>query len=360
MFIITNRHVTAQSGGISVLGPRPNELGSNELRVVEARKHGRGWSLAPLPDEMTGAQKREMGLPPGGAARYASTYAAWKVLQQARKEGKNILFFVHGYNNDIKAILKRADDLEVTYNVIVVCFSWPARGGGVRGTLSYLEDKRDAKASVGAFERFLVIARTRLEEMNEAAKGAAMAKAEKQHPEDNELRDIRFQELMDKVCPVKISMMLHSMGNYLLKHTLLSSTSREIGTLFDNVALVAADTNNQGHRAWVDRIRAREAVYVVINERDKALRASETKVGEAQRARLGRTRRNLDSTLGIYIDVTDAPSVGSSHAYFEGGPVRAGSVSRAFFQKVFNGERGEEALVFDSGIQAYKIAAKRR
>lgn len=156
---------------------------------------------------------------------YASSYASRKVLQEARKAGKNILVFVHGYNNDITAILNRADHLEKAYGVIVVCFSWPARGGGARGTLSYREDKRDAKASIGGFERFLVIARNHLDDMNEGAKQAAMAKAEKEHPEDNERRDMRFQELMDKACPVKISMMLHSMGNYLLKHTIMSSTS---------------------------------------------------------------------------------------------------------------------------------------
>ena len=360
MFIITNRHVDASKTGPAILGARPNELGSNELRVVEATRRGRGWSLDVLPDELTAAQKREIGMTSAEGTLYASTYASRKVLQEARKAGKNILVFVHGYNNDITAILNRADHLEKAYGVIVVCFSWPARGGGARGTLSYREDKRDAKASIGGFERFLVIARNHLDDMNEGAKQAAMAKAEKEHPEDNERRDMRFQELMDKACPVKISMMLHSMGNYLLKHTIMSSTSAEIGALFSNIVLVAADTNNIGHPGWVDRLRAREAVYITINEQDRALRASEVKIGDAQRARLGRTRRNLDSIQGIYVDVTDAPSVGRSHAYFEGDAAAPRSALRGFFHRILNGERGEESLPFNAGTGAYKVGTRRR
>lgn len=223
MFIVTNRHVDPSKSGPAVLGARPNELGSNELRVVEAQRRGRGWSLNVLPDEMTQAQKRELGMESIEEPLYASTYASRKVLQDARKTGRNILVFVHGFNT----------------------------------------------------------------------------------------------------------------------------------------ALVAADTNNADHRAWVDRLRVREAIYIVINERDQALRASEVKIGDAQQARLGRTRRNLDSVQGIYVDVTDAPSVGRSHAYFEGSPAAPRSILRSFFHKILNGERGEETLPFDPGTRAYKIGGRR-
>lgn len=356
MFIVTNRQLIEEASGMDQLGPRPNEKGSNELRVVEANRKGKRWTISILPDELTAELKKKADIKDKDTL-YASHYAAAMVLKQARRQKKNLLFFVHGYNNDINVILNRAADLEQTYGVIVVCFSWPARGGGVRGTLSYRQDKRDAKASIGAFERFLIIARTRLDSLNEHAKDEAIKKAEKKHPENNEARDAEFQKLMDRSCPVRINLMLHSMGNYLLKHTVLSSTSNEIGTLFDNVALVAADTNNEGHKLWVDKIRAREAIYVVINENDIALRASETKIGEAQRARLGRLRRRLDSEQAVYVDVTDVPYVSSSHSYFEGRPVsRKKSELRMFFDNILNGKRGEDRLVFDSGIGAYRIS----
>lgn len=363
MYIITNRRIDERDSGASILGPTPNERGSNELRLVEARPRGRGWSLDVLPDVISDEQKAEVGLENEANPVYASAYAARKLVAQARDEGKNILVFVHGYNNDIQAILNRARTLEENYDVLVVCFSWPARGGGVRGTMSYRQDKRDAKASIAAFERFLLIARRNLDEINSGAKERAMRDALDAHPDDNEKLAIKFQELMDRACPIKISMMLHSMGNYLMKHTIKSSTSEGIGCLFDNVALIAADTNNRSHSEWVDRIRVREAVYIVINENDTALRASETKIGDAQRARLGRTRRNLDSIQGIYIDVTGAPHVGRSHAYFgdrAAEPGSGGGKLRKMFQRMFNGERCEEDLEFDPGIGAYRLPSRRR
>ncbi len=352
MFIVTNREVNPDATGTAKFGPRPNSEGANNLRVAEVTRAGRGWAITILPDEigedlrdeLTRKFKGGAGLAPDQTL-HASHYAAAKMLDRARREKKNLLFFVHGYNNDIDVILQRAHDLEQTHGVLVVCFSWPARGGGARGLLSYRQDKRDAKASVCAFERFLVSTRNHLDRLQGSAKAECMRRATARHPDNHEERDLLFEELMAKACPVRLSLMLHSMGNYLLKQTLKSSTSDEIGSLFDNVVLVAADTNNEGHAAWVDRIRARERILIVINENDRALRASEIKVGEAQRGRLGRLRRRLDSRLATYVDVTDAPLVGNGHAYFEGKPVAAKTaILRRLFTSLFNGERGEAWL----------------
>lgn len=364
MFIVTNRELIPDAKGTAQFGPIPSRDGANNLRVAEVTKAGRGWSVTILPDvigddmreELTKKFKGGAGLEPGQKL-YASHYASAKMIDRARREKKNLLFFVHGFNNNIDDILQRAHDLEKTYGVLVVCFSWPARGGGARGLLSYRQDKRDAKASVCAFERFLVSARGHMDRLNGKAKEDCMRHANEKYPENFEERDMLFEELMAKACPVRLTLMLHSMGNYLLKQTLLSSTSDEIGSLFDNVVLVAADTNNAGHPAWVDRIRARESILIVINENDRALRASEVKVGEAQRGRLGRLRRRLDSQLALYVDVTEAPNVGQGHAYFEGKPVAAKTgVLRRFFTSVFNGNRADDVLDQDPTLGIMRIA----
>lgn len=73
----------------------------------------------------------------------------------ARPNGRNLLLFVHGYNNDMTDVLDRAERLEQNFGVEVIVFSWPANGGGLHGVLSYKSDKRDALASVGAFNRVL-------------------------------------------------------------------------------------------------------------------------------------------------------------------------------------------------------------
>ena len=112
------------------------------------------------------------------------------------------------------------------------------------------------------------------------------------------------------------------MANYLYKHLLKSGSSEGAGLLFDNVILAAADTNNEDHALWVDRIRCRRRVYITINEDDRALAVSRMKSGEEQKARLGHYSFGLDSQQGVYVQFTDVRGVGDSHAYFEGETMR--------------------------------------
>ena len=143
MYLITNRRVNEGKKGVSLLGDEPNQKGPNELRLVEAKKKGGKWQLTVLKDELTNDQKTELGLAKN-RKYYASHLAAIKTIERARKEKKSILFFVHGFNNDVKSVLDRAESLEKLYNLIVIPFSWPANGGGIKGVVSYRDDKRDA------------------------------------------------------------------------------------------------------------------------------------------------------------------------------------------------------------------------
>jgi hypothetical protein len=115
--------------------------------------------------------------------------------------------------------------------------------------------------------------------------------------------------------------------------------------LFDNVTLVAADANNEGHPEWVDRINCRSRIYITINEDDRALMASRMKTGSEQKARLGHYPFNLNSEKAVYVNFTDVPKVGDSHAYFEGDALKNVAI-RKFFRKAFNGDRAEEDLTY--------------
>lgn len=356
MFIITNREVNNSARGLARLGATPNIKGPNELRLVEAEKKSRSWSITILPDEITPAMRKRAGIKQSETPVYASEYVARILFARIRKEKRNLLFFVHGYNNDIKALLERANTLEKLYGVEVLAFSWPANGGGLRGVASYKSDKRDAKASVGAFDRCLGRFNELLTKMTETEIEHLHIEAKTRFPDDSEKREQYFAKLMEKRCPLTVNMMLHSMGNYLYKHTLLSTVGNGMYLSFDNVIMAAADTNNAEHALWVDRIPCRKAVYITINENDSALLASRMKAGEQQQARLGHFRHNLNSTQATYVDFTDATNVGNSHAYFEGTPVRSKkSPVRQFFQKAFNGQRAEQALEFDPANRMYLI-----
>ena len=145
-----------------IFGEKPAE-GPNELRLAEAgvRASGGSWTCCRIRSPPRWPPASALTRPP----HPASAYVARKLLErcagtgstakQKLKTGKHLLLFVHGFNNDLDDVLERAAGLEARYGVEVLCFSWPANGGGARGVLSYKSDKRDALASAGALDQVL-------------------------------------------------------------------------------------------------------------------------------------------------------------------------------------------------------------
>ncbi|MFN3241525.1 MAG: alpha/beta hydrolase [Planctomycetota bacterium] len=367
MLLVTNRSVPEDAnehkGGPGLLGKHPNHNGPNELRLVEATKRAGRWTLEVLPDEVTPAMKRAVGRR-ADAPLSVVDWAAEKILKAiqprprpsgGKTKGKNVLLYVHGYNNDVEDVLERSLVMSRKFGVEVMPFTWPANGGGiVGGTLSYKSDKRDAKVSIGAFDRTLAFVGDQLRRVNELRIEQIRRKAAERHPDNLESQRRLVSELLDKQCPFSINLLLHSMGNYLYKHLLLSSASEGTGLVFDNVVLCAADANNKDHARWVDRIRCRHRVYVTINEDDIALRASRLKSGSDQLARLGHYPFNLTSEHAAYVQFTSARHVGRSHAYFADDALKNASI-RTFFRKVLNGERADQQLDYDPGSNTYRF-----
>lgn len=349
MCVITNRELREGETGLDRFGKRPNNKGPNELRLAEVRRHGTGWRVEFLDDELPQQEARRLiedfnlALDPE-ATHYASLKVACDIAERMRKKS-HVLFFVHGYNNDMQDVVTSAQELADRYGIEVVPFSWPANGGGVAGTASYKSDKRDARASAGALERALQKMHQYLRLITEARREQLRAKAHEKHPDNPEARDALYGRLLEKECPCTINALFHSMGNYLLKQMLKSSISEGAGLIFDNVVLAAADTNNLDHALWVDRIRFRLRCFVTINENDHALRASRAKAGSEQLARLGHYLRNLGAASAHYVNFTDAAWVRNSHSYF-GEPAEKNDKVRTFFRRAFTGEPAEDQLRF--------------
>lgn len=353
MYIVTNREVDPDASGFDMFGKDPNARGPNELRIAKVRKAGKKWQIEVLPDNVTRKEKGETIVEP--ASRMAARTIFRRLADQPRTgPRKDLLFFVHGFNNDVEAVVERAWDLQRSYDLEVVAFTWPANGGGVRGAASYKSDKRDARASIGALDRVLEKMREYLAE----ERSRSLAKIEEKIASKGAGRGEAHEELLARLshrdCPFHISLLLHSMGNYLFKNLLSSSIYNGRELTFDNVVMAAADTNNKNHREWVDMIQARNRVYVTLNERDSALAASRIKGGEEQLARLGHYPYNLDSRQTVYVDFTGAPQVVDSHAYFEGTPARNKNVHR-FFKEALHGETAETRLTYDASRNLHSI-----
>ncbi len=310
MIIITNRNVQKNANPEERYGRKFNDRNPDELTLAKAEKVNGKWQVDIIDDDFDGKD---------------TTFASEKVFREMqakmRDEKRNCLFFVHGFNNDFIDVLERGYQLEQNYNVEVVAFSWPANGrdgkgnflGTAVGTASYLSDKREASKSYSALDRSL------------------------------EKLGNYFQKYNDDtfVCNQKLTLMLHSMGNYLLEHYTLTG-GYDKTCIFDNIIMACADVNNEGHQHWVDKLKFRKRLYITINENDKALLASRLKLGEEQKPRLGHWTMNLSAKQPWYIDFSDAAHVNdNSHAYFEGDPINKNPNIKNVFHKMVNGEKVE-------------------
>lgn len=360
MYIITNR-VLSKAKNLRAFGKTPNPKGPNELRILHVEKDGSGWKVEPVtdvlsPDTVMKLNSKysldlDLDMPWHGSLKVSC-----ELFEKARVEKKSILFFVHGYNNDVADVLQCAYEIEALYNVIVVPFTWPANGGGVvSGTVSYLSDKSDARASSGALNRTVgKIQQFHLMLTNSQKKNNA-AVANNKHPDNPDAAAALFARLLQDECPVKISLLCHSMGNYVLKHTLATSENATSKLVFDNICLVAADTNNHDHARWVGELDVRGRIYVVINENDSALKASRIKPGDEQKARLGHYIKQLNSPNAYYLDITGSEHVGSEHTYFKGASVLNNKNLMGLFEGMFSGESIEQGLSYHAENNTYKI-----
>lgn len=347
MYVITNRKIQEDAAGLKKFGPDPNDRGPNELRLANVTRSGNSYRVEFLKDQLTPEdieeieQKYDVVLDPS-KPWFASAKVAVEVLAEAEKTQKQILFFVHGYNNDMKDILQTAHDLENTYNVIVVVFSWPSNGGGsVSGTLAYLSDKDDARVSATAFDRFAEKVRSYHEMISRSRADALMQQAIDKHPDNLQKAQQLVTRLINEQCQISLNLLCHSMGNYLLKYALIPGNTSFRKLIFDNICLVAADANNEGHAGWVDRMDFRKRLYIVINEDDYALAWSRRKPGDEQKVRLGHSLSGLNSRKAKYIDVTKADWVNNEHSYFQGEPVEKNIRLRRLFADLFEGRAAE-------------------
>jgi len=359
MYLITNRQIS-KGKGLSAFGKTPNASGPNELRLMEVNKNRRSWQVSAINDLLTANEVKllnknyKLGIDPR-KPWYASLKVACELFEKARKEQKSILFFVHGYNNDVEDVVKAAMEIEKIHDVIVVPFTWPANGGGpISGTASYLSDKADARASSGALNRAVGKIQQLHRLLTAARKTELETRAKKKFPDNASAAYSYYVQLMEKDCSVTLNLLCHSMGNYVFKNTLKTSDNVTSKLVFDNICLVAADTNSSKHAEWVGQLDVRSRVNIVINEKDAALKASRLKPGDEQKARLGHYTKKLNSSNAHYIDVTGEPNVGSEHTYFKGDAMKNNAL-KEMFTEMFNGRAVEGLLKYHADNNSYKF-----
>jgi hypothetical protein len=261
------------------------------------------------------------------------------------------VMLLHGFHQDVHETIEKARFLIDKQKVNVVLFSWPSRPKPIASfDVSTLEDYiKDFVKSVlfgfGAPSLQSVF----LKEIRKWLKDLvtnyipARKNAEASTTDFYNAVALLDSHLMPRVKDGKLSLFVHSMGNYLLQNTIKDKGRLPI--MFTNILLHQADVDAANHATWVPGLACSisKKLYISVNVFDYVLAASNilnrVKLGKSNAERLGQSvRMEPDGAYqgyinGIveYLDFTDGLGVGIKHEIFTNDgvsldePIMAGS-----------------------------------
>ena len=260
--------------------------------------------------------------------------------------GADVLFYIHGFNNDMNAVREAMADLIEKYAESpncsvkqIVIFSWPARND-----IKYRDDFRDAKTS-----------------------GYTMARATIKYGQflDEFFKFLPAEEVFrNKPCGKRLHLMCHSMGNFVFESML--SELKDMGwsrNIFNQVILTAADVDYDGFeqpRAFANLTEYCDRATVYYNNSDKAMFVSSTTKNPA--TRLGANGPRVSSqvpTNVVLVDATEVAPIGVSpkeiiigHGYHLNSPLVIQDMS-----KVLSGTHSEaiDGRNFIAHKNAYRL-----
>lgn len=220
------------------------------------------------------------------SAGYLETQTAFKAQLNSRlsklpKGKREVFLFIHGYNTLFPEALYRfvqvAHDGDI--EAVPVLFTWASRGK----VQDYIYDLNSAAIARQALAQTLEL--------------IAHSKAE------------------------KVTIMAHSMGNWLLMETAAQSSPakrKDLARKIDVVILAAPDIDIDLFKAQLKKIgRMRNPYVVVVSRDDRALRLSRAIAGGKERVGAYSNDKELAELGAIVIDVTDLDSLdASNHSKF--------------------------------------------
>ncbi len=210
----------------------------------------------------------------GGVEFLGSSAIFHELTLKSRTQKRNVIVYIHGFNSSFETAIQRAAQLHDLWldgdrEPLVFPFSWPADGGdgfgfGQNGETAhkwkYFSDRDDAESSGKAIARSL---RRLLDCLMELRK-----------------QDVATQT---EPCEQCLHLVAHSMGNWALRHALLSLrgliSGARLPKIFTNAFLMAADEDADAleHKHKLGLLpQLADAVHVYHSKRDLALLISDT------------------------------------------------------------------------------------
>lgn len=227
-----------------------------------------------------------------------------QVIEELEADSKPTCIFIHGFNQSLKKNLKKCEEIE-SYDVNVIAFSWPSNPGPQQwwGKLKeYRAARQNARRSTVALERFF-------DKFN------------------------NYLETTGQLKRIK-SLVVHSLGNYLLQSFVLSlGYENQLGFL-KNIMLHQADVDSLGHEIWADKLTENSRVLATINETDDILDYSDI----INPDRLGNTLGNLNSKNIMYFNFGKIPEADDEHRLWKP-PVSKNQSAKSLFELTFQGKK---------------------
>jgi len=249
-------------------------------------------------------EDRERKIKGGKGSVLGSLNVFNRVREKMVQHTRDTVIFVHGYNVSFKEAMTSAAQLKRNFStaeggpgVNVVLFSWPS-DGSMMPFIAYANDRQDAAASGPAFARGLL-----------------------------KLADFLRGSTSTEACDQRLHLVAHSMGNYVLRHTVQEFVTQSSGRparLFDQVFLMAADEDDDAfehdHKLKpLTRLAKRVSVY--FNNEDRGMAVSDKTKGNPDR--LGddgpRMPRSIPGKVTL-VDTTPVVEGFVEHSYFLDSP----------------------------------------
>jgi hypothetical protein len=214
---------------------------------------------------------------------------------------EHAVVFVEGFGKTFPGNVDRATRFARCYNVTTIMFDWPTFDPRYRRIKNFKMTRRNSQKVAKAFSFFLS----------------------------------ELDEFKNKQNFKHISIILHSMGNLLLQHSVKNNYIKLKDTLFENIVLNAACVPQRKHKQWVEKINIQQRIYITRNNHDKTLNGAKLITFRRQLGERARGPYALNATYINFSAVLDM-----EHNYFlYTGVLKAHPNIKAVYNDIFFGRQ---------------------
>lgn len=311
VIVASNRSVDESCPNENLFGHGFNAKGPCEVRIAKANKESSqsDWTVTLFADDHGSSQPHQN----------VKDYFA-SVVTSIRNNSPEVMkwvLLVPGYCSPCPEGLSKASQLVHECEVNVILFSWPSDPiqPEVTPISKYRETQDVATRSADALRLLL-----------------------------SELTDNFITPAQNASNKFRISLITHSLGNYLLECLVRKSANATTSELskFDNVILHQADVDFEGHQDWVSMIKPKRLTCITTNLYDATLGKFSDLIN---RHRLGTEPTGVyTSNNTIHVDFTGARHVTIQHWFFSEIDNR---IIQGFCRAIAQGESGVNFLYPD-------------